>query len=77
MILTLLGTVGLLATMAIVVPLLAYGLSALVDRITRGDDGEDGQGGLLAPRRPGPSGPPAPITRSAEPGKDQDDGTVS
>lgn len=78
MILTLLGTAGLLLAMAIDVPLLAYGLSALLDRSTRGgDDGDDGRGGLLAPRRPGPTGPPTPMTRSTEPGKEEQDGTVS
>ena len=75
--LTLLGAAGLLAAMAVVVPLLAYGLSALVDRITRGrDDGHEGRGGTLVPRKPKPSGPSTPMTRSAEPGKDRD-GTVS
>lgn len=76
MLLTLLGTLGLLIAMAVVVPLLAYGLSALVDRITRGgDDGDDGRGGTRVPRKPRPSGPAAPMTRSAKPG--QRDGTVS
>lgn len=74
MILTLLGAAGLLAAMAIVVPLLAYGLSALLDRSRR--DGDDGRGGVLAPRPPGTSGPPAAMTRSTETEEDRD-GTVS
>jgi hypothetical protein len=76
-IVTLLGTAGFLLAMAVVVPLLAYGLSALLDRsFRRGGDGNDGQGGVLAPRPPSPSGPAPPMTRSTEPGKEED-GTVS
>ena len=78
MVLALLGAVGFIVALALVVPLLAYGLSALFDPTNwkkRGGEGDDGQGGLLVPRRPSPSGPPAPMTRSTDPGKR--DGTVS
>jgi hypothetical protein len=67
-----LSVIGLMVAMFVIVPLLAYGLSALVDRITRrgGDDnGDEGGGGLSVPRQPGPSGgPPASVARSAEVG---------
>lgn len=76
MVLTLMGAVGFLAATAIVVPLLAYGLSALLDPSNRRrNDGDEGRGGVLAPRQPGPSGPPDPMTKSAEPGDEE--GTVS
>ncbi|WP_332641868.1 hypothetical protein [Aeromicrobium sp.] len=73
MLLTVLGGAGLLAAMAVVVPLLAYGLSALFDWNNWGNRDDDGRGGVPAPQRPGPSTPPSPMTRSAEPG--ESDGT--
>ncbi len=67
-----LSVIGLMIAMFVVVPLLAYGLSALLDRITRrdgDDDGDEGGGGKSVPRQPGPSGPPpASVARSADVG---------
>ena len=63
------SAVGLVVAMFVVVPVVAYGLSALVDRIARrdGDDeGEEGRGGSPVPQKPAPSGPPASAARSAE-----------
>jgi hypothetical protein len=75
MVLTVLGTVGLLVAMGVGVPLLAYGLSALLDGSRRGGEGGgEGRGGVPV-RPPGPPGPPTSMTRSAE-SKDRD-GTVS
>lgn len=75
MVLTLLGAAGFLIALAVVVPVLAYGLSALLDRDNWGNRGDDGRGGLPAPQQPGPSTPASPTTRSTEPGDDV--GTVS
>lgn len=79
--LTVLAAAGFIAALVVFVPLLAYGLSALVDwRNWRGPRGGDGQGGARVPRRPGPSVPPpamaarSPETEHTEP--DRGDGTV-
>lgn len=70
MALTLLGMAGFVAALALVVPLLAYGLSAFVDwliRMSRGGDDGEGLGGLRGPRRPSPTGPSTSATGSPGP----------
>ena len=75
--LTLLGTLGLLLGLAVGVPLVAYGLSALLDRDNwRKRGGSPGLGGRpVGPTGQDPTKPLAPMSRSNDPG--EPDGTVS